>query len=108
MPLKNLGIFITTIFIATTSYHLNKHSHPKIISKTVSITASTAIGKSSPETTPKQNAKELRPTALAHPLMQKFTITPHPQKYLYHIICSYVKCVINFLIFYYEYSIIKA
>lgn len=108
IPLKNLGIFITTIFIVITSfYHLNKHSQPNNINKIVSITARTATGSRSPDTTPRQKARALSPTAFAQPLMQKFTIAPHPQIYLYHIICLYVKCVIIFLIFMYVYVRIK-
>ncbi len=69
-------------------YHLKRHRYPNKISKIVSITATTAIGKNNPAITPMQNAIAVSPAALAQPLMQTLIITisiPPPKQHKFNV-----------------------
>ena len=115
IPRKNFGILKITTFIiilhsaavqqptdyskctAYFHYHLNKHKYPNVMSKIISMTATTATGKNKPATIPKQKDSALKPTAFAQPLIQKSTIAHHFQ------LCSilyYMWYALSLLLFY--------
>lgn len=80
IPLRHLGIFITTIFMMIPPYHLNKHRYPRKTSIAVSSIITIVVGSKSPVTTPRQNASAAAPTALQlkWQLQQFFNISPIP------------------------------